>query len=45
MAASVALTVVGVILFALAIIWLVGERGKLLRPSTLELVRANGWRR
>ena len=45
MVAGIALTVVGVVLFSLLIIWLLGERGKLMRPSTLELLRANGWRR
>jgi Pyruvate/2-oxoacid:ferredoxin oxidoreductase delta subunit len=37
--------IVGVILAIGLIFWLVGERGRLLRPSTLKLLRAAGLRR
>jgi len=44
MLATLLLVVVGLLLVALAGLWIVGERGRLLRLSTWKILRAGGWR-
>ena len=44
MAGTVVLVVVGVLLAALLGLWIVGERGRLMRPSTWAYLKEGGWR-
>jgi ferredoxin len=43
MAATIAFIILGVILAALLGLWLFGERGRLMRPSTREILRLGGF--
>ena len=42
---KVLLTIIGTILFAGLVLWLIGERGKLLMPSTKKFIRMAGFNR
>jgi len=37
--------IIGILLITILILWLIGERWRLLRPSTWQILRANGLRR
>ncbi len=45
MVGTILMAAIGAILVAAAILWLVGERGKIFMPSTLKFIRSGGLRR